>query len=81
MDEFVKVSFPTRRTVWVDDEPTALTNKVFQVETGFHTFHLGPKQNYKPAQRRRLVKDTLPTEPMVVDFERTDVAPEAPEEE
>ena len=70
MDEYVKLSFPTRRQVWVDGQPAGFTNKIFQVETGSHSFDLGPKKDYKPEQQRRTVKGTLPEEPMIVAFER-----------
>jgi hypothetical protein len=72
MDEFVKVTFPTRRKVRVDGEAAGFTNKVFQVETGHHTFDLGLKQNYSPEEQDVNVIGTIPTEPMIVSFTRTD---------
>lgn len=54
----------------MDDEPCGFTNKVFQVETGTHVFDLGPKDNYKPGQRKCLVDGTLADEPMILEFER-----------
>ena len=72
MDEYVKVTFSTRRKVRVDGEPAGFTNKVFQVETGNHTFDLGLKQNYSPVERDVNVIGTIPTEPMVISFTRTD---------
>ncbi len=70
MDEYVKIKFPTKRKVYVDGSPAGLTNRIFQVETGHHTFKLGPKKNYRPEKRERKVKDTLPTKPMIISFER-----------
>jgi len=72
MDEYVKVTFPTRRQVRVDGKPAGFTNKIFQVETGTHVFDLGPKQNYKPEQQERTVQGTLPEEPMIIPFQRVD---------
>ena len=72
MDEYVKVIFPTRRQVRVDGEAGGYTNKIFQVETGSHAFDLGPKMNYKPRQQTRMVKGTLPEEPMIIVFKRLD---------
>jgi len=72
MDEYVKVTFPTRRQVWVDGKPAGFTNKIFQVETGNHVFDLGPKKNYKPERQERAVQGTMPEEPMIVAFERVD---------
>lgn len=71
MEEFVKVTFPTRRKVRVDGEPAGFTNKVFQVDTGHHTFDLGPKKNYSPEEQDVNVIGTIPTEPMVISFTRT----------
>ena len=70
MDEYVKVTFPTRRKVRVDGRSAGFTNKVFQVETGQHTFDLGPKKNYSPKKREVNVIGTIPTEPMVIKFTR-----------
>ena len=71
MDEYVKVTFPTRRQVRVDGDFGGYTNKVFQVQTGHHTFDLGPKLNYTPESQERLVQGTLPEQPMIIEFERT----------
>ena len=68
MEEYIKVTFPTRRQVWVDGNPAGFTNKIFQVETGSHSFDLGPKQNYKPGQQQRMVNGTLPEEPLIIAF-------------
>ena len=70
MEEFVKVTFATKRKVYVDGRASGFTNKVFQVETGHHTFDLGPKQNYKPTQHDENVTGTLATQPMIIAFER-----------
>jgi hypothetical protein len=51
MDEFVKVTFPGRRRMYVDGNPTGLTNDVIQVQTGTHTFDLGAPRNYRPSRR------------------------------
>ena len=72
MDEFVKVIFPTRRKVRVDGTPAGFTNKIFQVETGHHSFDLGAKQTYSPEQQDVNVIGTTPLEPMIITFTRTD---------
>lgn len=72
MDEFVKVTYPTRRKVWVDGEEAGYTNKVFQVETGHHRFDLGPRRNYKPSKRDVRVAGTIAAEPMIIAFARAD---------
>ncbi len=73
MDEYVKVTFPTRRKVRVDGQAAGFTNKVFQVETGSHTFDLGSKQNYSPEEQTKNVVGTAASEPMIIEFSRTDV--------
>ena len=70
MDQYVKVTFPTRRKVRVDGKSAGFTNRPFQVATGVHTFHLGPKKNYKPSSRRPTVIGTTAPNPMVISFER-----------
>jgi hypothetical protein len=71
MDEYVKVTYPTRRTVRVDAQESGFTNKVFQVQTGGHSFDLGPYHNYKPEQRIVDVRGTTPAHPMVIKFSPT----------
>jgi len=72
MDQYVRVTFPTRRQVRVDGKASGFTNKTFQVETGNHVFDLGPKMNYKPEQQELLVEGTLAEDPMIIAFERVD---------
>jgi len=73
VDQYIKVIFPTRRKVWVDGNEAGLTNKVFQVETGHHTITLGQsKKNYTPEQQDVNVTGTIPPEPLIIIFTRTD---------
>ena len=66
--EFVKVTYPTDRFVYIDDEQAGRTNDVLRVETGTHVFDLGPMANYKPASRQVEVVDTTVLQPMVIAF-------------
>jgi hypothetical protein len=68
--EFVKVTYPTDRFVYIDDEQAGRTNDVLRVETGTHVFDLGPMANYKPASRQVEVKDTTVLQPMVIAFSK-----------
>jgi len=70
--EFVKVTFPTDRFVYVDDEKNGRTNDVIRVDTGTHIFDLGNLPNYRPAQRKVVVQDTTVLDPMVIAFFRKD---------
>ncbi len=72
MEQYVKVTFPTRRIVRVNEISAGFTNRPFQVITGTHTFQLGPKKNYTPSFRKSRVIGTTATHPMVISFERTD---------
>jgi len=70
--EYVIVTFPTDRLVYIDDERSGSTNEVLRVDAGTHTFSLGPVENYRPASRNVTLQDTTPLEPRVVAFYRKD---------
>jgi len=70
--EYVKVTFPTDRKVYIDDEDNGNTNEVLRVDAGTHVFDLGPLANYKPASRKVTLADDTTTvlEPLVIAFTR-----------
>ena len=68
--EYVKVTFPTRRLVYIDDQENGYTNEVLRVEAGTHVFELGNLANYRPASRKLTVRDTTVLEPLEVAFHR-----------
>ncbi len=68
--EFVKVTFPTDRFVYVDEEQNGKTNDVLRVDAGTHTFDLGNLKNYNPSQRTVTVRDTTVLDPRVIAFTR-----------
>ena len=68
--EFVKVTYPTDRFVYIDDEQGGRTNDVLRVDAGTHVFDLGTLANYKPASRQMEVKDTTVLQPLVIAFTR-----------
>ena len=70
--EYVIVTFPTDRLVYIDDERSGSTNEVLRVDAGTHTFSLGPVANYRPVSRDVTLQDTTPLEPRVVAFYRKD---------
>lgn len=72
--EYVIVSFPTRRLVYIDDEENGCTNDVLRVDAGTHVFALGNLDNFRPAQRTVTVEDTSVLEPLEVKFFRKDDA-------
>ncbi len=68
--EYVKVGFPTRRLVYVDEEENGYTNEVLRVDAGTHVFALGNLANYRPASRTVTVKNTTVLEPLEIAFYR-----------
>ena len=72
--EYVMVTFPTRRLVYIDDEENGHTNDVLRVDAGTHVFALGNLDNFRPASRTVMVRDTSVLEPLEVKFFRKDDA-------
>ena len=68
--EYVKVTFPTRRLVYIDDEENGYTNDVLRVDAGTHVFGLGNLNNFRPASRTVTVQDTTVLEPLEITFYR-----------
>lgn len=71
MNEFVKVRFPSRRKVFVDGQAVGFTNKVFQVQTGRHSFNLGSPSDYCPDHVGKDVVGTCPDAPLIITFTST----------
>ena len=72
--EYVIVTFPTDRLVYIDDEKNGSTNEVLRVDAGTHVFDLGPFANYRPASRKVTLEDTTSLEPREIAFYRLDDA-------
>lgn len=70
--EYVIVSYPTDRYVYIDGEQDGYTNEVLRVDAGTHLFELGNLDNYRPASRTVQVKDTSLREPLEIAFYRKD---------
>ena len=70
--EYVKVTYPTRRLVYIDEEENGYTNEVLRVEAGTHVFELGNLANFRPDSRKVTVEDTTVLEPLEVKFFRKD---------
>ena len=66
--EFVKVSFPTSRFVYIDGEQSGRTNAVLRIEAGTHIFDLGQLVNYEPESQECAVEGTTVLAPLVVAF-------------
>ena len=70
--EYVIVTFPTDRLVYIDDEESGSTNEVLRVDAGTHVFALGNQYNFRPESRKVTVKDTTVLEPLEIPFYRKD---------
>lgn len=69
MDEFVIVVFEDDdREVVVDGGVTGLTNRLFIVQTGFHTFSLAGDPDYGPSSQTVLIQHTRQDDPFVLAF-------------
>ena len=68
--EYVIVTFPTRRRLYIDDEPTGYTNQVLGVDAGTHVFNLGKRPDYQPRSRKVAVKDTTSGKPKKIAFRK-----------
>jgi len=70
--EYVKVTFPTDRLVYIDGEESGNTNEVLRVDASMHVFELGNLANFRPASRKVTVQDTTVLEPLEIAFYRKD---------
>lgn len=68
--EYVRVTYPTGRLVYIDGEKSGLTNEVLRIDAGTHLFDLGNLANYEPASQEIAVEGTTVLVPMVVAFTR-----------
>jgi hypothetical protein len=68
--EIIIVLYPTRRTVFIDDEENGQTGDRLRVEEGTHTINLGDPRDYRPKWRRPMVTGTTSIQPMIIEFEK-----------
>jgi PEGA domain-containing protein len=68
--EYIIVTYPQTRTVFIDGEENGETGKRLRVEEGRHTINLGDPRDYTPKWRRPVVTNTTTIHPMVIEFER-----------
>jgi hypothetical protein len=68
--QFVRVSFPDPRAVFIDDGPDGQTDEVLRVEEGPHKFDLGDPQDYTPPSQVVSPFGTSREQPCVVSFEK-----------
>lgn len=68
--EYVKVTFPSDRFVYINGEKGGRTNKVLRIEAGTHVFDLGGYANYEPEFHETDVGGTTVLQPLVIAFTR-----------
>lgn len=66
--EFVLVTYPEDRTVYVDGEDNGPTNEVMRVDSGTHDFDLGDSKDYTPDNYHVQVTGTSALEPLTLAF-------------
>lgn len=66
--EFVIVTYPSSRDVFVDDQLSGKTGETLQIETGHHRFSLGEPKDYEPPMQDVVVAATNPIIPMEIAF-------------
>ncbi|HKG94798.1 MAG TPA: hypothetical protein VKA84_22985 [Gemmatimonadaceae bacterium] len=67
--EFILVSYPRRRRVFVDGEQCGFTNEVIQIDGGTHRIDLGEPANYTPQFRRPDISGTAVFDPLLLEFD------------
>lgn len=72
--QYLKVRFPTRRRVKIDDEFNGYTNKLIEIRGGPHDISMGSPKNFKPRVRKVTLRNTSPLRPKIVSFEKVDVS-------
>ena len=67
MEQWVKVTYPETREVFIDDQSSGFTNRKLIVGEGHHIFRLGGKADYRPSSVEKDVVGTSEEFPMVID--------------
>ena len=70
--EFVVISFPTERFVYIDGKQNGRTNKSVRVDAGSHLFDLGSLKNYEPESQIVVVSGTTVLDPKEIVFTKID---------
>ena len=66
--EWVVVSYPRVRDVFVDGRRTGQTNVLLIVREGTQVFDLGTPRDYRPSRRKMAVTKTSEPKPMIITF-------------
>jgi hypothetical protein len=66
--EWVFVTYPGTRDVFIDGRRSGQTNRLLIVGEGTYQFDLGLPVDYRPRKRVVTVTDTTPDAPMMIEF-------------
>lgn len=66
--EFIRVNFRERRTVFIDRCACGMTGQLINVNSGVHEIDLGDPRDYAPSSQRPNVANTSATRPLIVEF-------------
>jgi hypothetical protein len=66
--EYVRVTYPTDRLVYINGEKGGFTNDVLRVAAGTHEFTLGNLRNYEPESQEIEVDKTTVLKPLEIVF-------------
>ena len=66
--EYVIVTFPTDRFVYIDSKQNGRTNKSLRVDAGSHLFDLGSLKNYEPESQIVVVSGGTILDPQEIVF-------------
>jgi hypothetical protein len=72
--EFVQVTFPRARGVFMDGAPQGKTGQTIGVQRGHHIFDLGDPQDYEPPTFPTVVAGTTQTQPLIIMFKPAEQA-------
>lgn len=70
MTEFIQVTFPEERDVFINGERNGRTQQVLRTSPGRQTINLGEPKDYEPQWRRPDVTGTSSIKPLKVTFEK-----------
>ena len=68
MNEFIVVNFAEDTPVYVDGIECGTSNAKFIVETGTHTFDLGPRPDYAPRSQTATIVGATAAQPYQLQF-------------
>jgi hypothetical protein len=66
--EYVTVSFPSPRRVFIDGKDCGQVGDILRVAPGTHRFKLGDPQDYTPGEVTRQIVGTDPLQPASIVF-------------